>query len=209
MLKFSQQLRQKQLFKLLNVISSDNGLPRVLVTDNGSQFTSNFFGEFCKLHGINHIRSPVYMPQSNGQAERMVDIVKRFVKKNILRLGPNLNLNNCINEFLLGYRSTPSTATPGNISPAMAHLGREIRNSLDLMKPLQEKLYAPDIQMEKQFNSQYGARLRHFNVNDNVWARKMKSSPWFEGRIIARQGSRLYDIIDLNEPLQTWCCSAQ
>jgi hypothetical protein len=175
---------------------ADNGLPRLLVTDNGSQFSSNEFEQFCKRHGIKHMKSPVYHPQSNGQAERMVDVVKRFVKKNILRFGPNMNMEDCMNEFLLGYRSTPSTATPENVSPAVAHIGRDLRNSLDLLKPQLERNLAPDEKMENQYNQQYGTRYRHFIVNDYVWARKKKDSPWFEGRINARRGSRMFEIVD-------------
>uniref|UniRef100_A0A914Y6S4 Integrase catalytic domain-containing protein n=1 Tax=Panagrolaimus superbus TaxID=310955 RepID=A0A914Y6S4_9BILA len=157
----------KTTLQALTRYIADNGLPRVLVTDNGSQFASGVFAEYCNMHGIKHIHSPIYHPQSNGQAERAVDIVKRFVKKNILRLGPNLNLKDCINAFLLGNRSTPSTATPGNVSPAMAHLGREIRTPLDLLKPQLQSFYAPDERMETQYNLQYGARLRHFQVHDH------------------------------------------
>jgi hypothetical protein len=42
------------------------GIPRVLVSDNGSQFTSGPFREFCEQYGIrNHFSTPAY-PQANG-----------------------------------------------------------------------------------------------------------------------------------------------
>uniref|UniRef100_A0AC35GTQ6 Uncharacterized protein n=1 Tax=Panagrolaimus sp. PS1159 TaxID=55785 RepID=A0AC35GTQ6_9BILA len=194
-------LKPANAFTTIEAVSryiADNGIPRVIVSDNGSQFASREFAAFCNRRGIKHIPSPVYTPQSNGQAERMVDVVKRFVKKRILTFGPNLKLNDCINDFLLGYRSTPSTATPGKVTPAMAHLGRDLRTSLDLLRPQRIKFSDADAKMEAQFNHQYGARPRELKVKEDVWARKKKGQLWFEATVTGRRGSKLYDVVDFN-----------
>ena len=47
-----------------------------LVSDNGSQFTSETFQHFCHLCCITYVWSPSYHPQSNGQAELFVDTFK-------------------------------------------------------------------------------------------------------------------------------------
>ncbi|GFR12323.1 uncharacterized protein K02A2.6 [Trichonephila clavata] len=46
------------------------GLPRVLVSDNGSQFTSYEFKRFMQRNGVKHKISAPFKPSSNGQAER-------------------------------------------------------------------------------------------------------------------------------------------
>ena len=47
------------------------GLPSVVTTDNGAQFTSAEFTEFLTLRSIKHIRTAVYHLESNGGVERL------------------------------------------------------------------------------------------------------------------------------------------
>ena len=46
------------------------GTPKVLLTDNGTQFTSRFFMHVCRILGIEKVFTTEYHPQTNGQAER-------------------------------------------------------------------------------------------------------------------------------------------
>lgn len=43
--------------------------PRI-ISDNGTQFIAKDFTEFMRLKGLQHIRTSVYHPQSNGKIER-------------------------------------------------------------------------------------------------------------------------------------------
>jgi len=61
--------------ELCREVFSRYGPPEVLVSDHGTQFTSEIFSNFCKEMQISHILAAVNHPQSNGQAERMVDTV--------------------------------------------------------------------------------------------------------------------------------------
>jgi len=52
------------------------GIPEQLVSDNGPQFSSTEFAQFCSANGIKHIRVAPYHPSSNGLAERFVQTFK-------------------------------------------------------------------------------------------------------------------------------------
>ena len=46
------------------------GVKPRLITDNGSQYISKDFAEYLKLVGLQHIRTSIAYPQSNGKIER-------------------------------------------------------------------------------------------------------------------------------------------
>ena len=102
----------------LQLTFSSLGLPEILVTDNGSSFTSSEFTDFVKVNGIQHVRTVPYHPASNGLAERAVQTFKTCMKK--LAGG---SLQDRVNSFLFKYRTTPQTTT--GISPAELLMGRK------------------------------------------------------------------------------------
>ena len=59
------------------------GVVDTLMFDNGSQFMTREFRDFCEAYQIKHITIPPYHPRSNGQAERHVDTLKRVLKKKL------------------------------------------------------------------------------------------------------------------------------
>ena len=42
----------------------------VILTDNGSNFASKFFGVITNMLGVKHVYTSVYRPSTNGQVER-------------------------------------------------------------------------------------------------------------------------------------------
>ena len=97
-----------------------HGVPETVVSDNGPQYSSLEFAEFTKEYGFNHVTSSPYFPQSNGQAERTV----QTVKKNLLKDSTDHHM------ALLTYRSTPFPWC--NLSPAELLMGRRIRSNIPL-----------------------------------------------------------------------------
>jgi transposase InsO family protein len=59
------------------------GVPNSIITDNGSQFTSKKFLEFCDNHHIRVDWAAVTHPQTNGQVERAKDMILQGLKHRI------------------------------------------------------------------------------------------------------------------------------
>ncbi|XP_018346785.1 PREDICTED: uncharacterized protein K02A2.6-like [Trachymyrmex septentrionalis] len=120
---------------------------------------------------ISHILSAVNHPQSNGQAERMVDsVVKRATAKN-----PS-NWRKELQDFLYSYRYTPCSATSNGRSSAELMFGRRITSpftKLLLKLPVPpstfpNNLTQKQLEMQQQFEHHHGARHITLNLGDRV-----------------------------------------
>lgn len=56
------------------------GLPDQIVSNNGPQFTADTIRKFETASGVKHVTGAPYHPSTNGQAERLVQSVKKGVK---------------------------------------------------------------------------------------------------------------------------------
>jgi transposase InsO family protein len=89
------------------------GVPNSIITNNGSQFTSRKFLEFCDKFHICVDWAAVAHPQTNGQVERANDMILQGLKPRIFdRL--NKSGRKWLQELLTvvwSLRTTPSRAT--------------------------------------------------------------------------------------------------
>ena len=60
----------------LREMFAQHGLPDMLVSDNGTNFTSEEFADFMRANGVIHVKTAPCHPSSNGLAERAVQTVK-------------------------------------------------------------------------------------------------------------------------------------
>ena len=174
------------------------GYPDTLVSDNGSQFTSRDFEEYCRVNGIKHLRSSPFHPQSNGLAERFVDTFKRA----LLKMKGEGSSQKALQRFLMTYRSTPCPSAKNQQSPAEMFIGRKLTTQISrLVMGSQEakkgRLQGSKTKMAENFNRQHGAKKRSFNVDDLVYARdhRTPSKPsWTAGRVVRIRGRSMYDV---------------
>jgi transposase InsO family protein len=165
-----------------------HGVVEKLRTDNGPQFSSAAFQEFCKSYGISHVTSSPHYPQSNGEAERAVQTVKRLWAKSKDK-----------NLALLDYRTTPLESC--KLSPAQLCMSRRPRNLLpiarDLLLPkvidiptVRRKL---DMEKEKQryyYDRKAGPNLPMLQQGDPVLMSPLPGTKkWLPAKVIAKHSS--------------------
>lgn len=98
------------------------GIPNVLLTDLGSNFTSEMFDSVCKMLKIEHINSTAYHPQTMGQIERYHRTLGQYLK--IFTEEDRDNWDEWIPFALLTYNSNKHSTT--NFSPNFLIYGYEI-----------------------------------------------------------------------------------
>ena len=107
--------------EILRTTFAAYGIPKLVVSDNGSQFTSKEFAEFIKGNGIHHIHTAPYHPSSNGAVERSVQSFKRSLCTSEKE---GRTINHRLSNFLFSYRTIPHATT--GVSPCELFLNRSL-----------------------------------------------------------------------------------
>ncbi|KIH67346.1 integrase core domain protein [Ancylostoma duodenale] len=183
--------------KALKSLFARYGSPQTIVSDNGTQFTSEQFKAMCDERGIVHIKIAPCHPQSNGQAERFVDTLKRGLKK---LKGEERPSDETLNVVLQAYSITPNSSL-NEKSPAELFLGRKLRTRFCLLVPqpgdIEDSLAKEGRErIEQQFDRKDGVMKRTFDVGDNVYAKQWKAPHfhWVKGRVVRRIGPVNYEV---------------
>ena len=164
------------------------GLPDMLVSDNGTNFTSEEFAEFLRSNGIILVKTAPYHSSSNGLAERAVQTVKAGITK---------TAGDCIHtkllRFLLQYRITPQSTT--GKSPAELLNQRSVKTKLDLLHPnLQGKVQKQQSQMN--MNHDKKADGRTVAVGDTVNVKNFSHGPkWMPGVVVKVTGPVSHEVL--------------
>jgi len=153
----------KMTIAALEDIFSHFGLCQVLVSDNGSQFGSHEFRDWCKHYGILQRFTAGYHPSSNGQAERFVQFVKRKLRAMKDDSGTLVDKVRCI---LHRQRITPHSET--RKSPSELFFNRQIRSPLDLIRLAQLPRKEPSEQQIFQLGER--AQVRNYNNRAQLWS---------------------------------------
>ena len=162
---------QKTIDILRNLFAA-HGLPEEIVSDNGLQFTSHEFKNFCRLNVIKQTLVPPYHPASNGAAERSVGLLKQALLNEDLEAkygGVRISLQHRLANFLLWYRNTPHGVT--GRTPAELFLKRQVRMRFSLLKPDLSKDVEAQQMKQKLFHDRTCVDERQFVLDRHVAVR--------------------------------------
>ncbi|XP_055585220.1 uncharacterized protein K02A2.6-like [Uranotaenia lowii] len=161
------------------------GVPSIIVSDRGVQFTSDQFRTFLKRNNVTHKIGAPYHPATNGQAERFVQTFKDKLKAlKCERKDVQFELY----KILMAYRRTVHPTT--GKSPSMLVYGRQMKSRLDLLIPTS----FPENPSRGEEES-----VRRFSINERVAARDfLGSSKWQFGTVTERMG-KLHYMVELDD----------
>ena len=156
------------IISALKSVFARHGIPEVLRSDNGPQYTSKEFKTFSSSYDFQQITSSPRFPQSNGQAERSVQTIKNLLKK---ADDPYI--------ALLSYRATPLSWC--DFSPAKLCMGRRLRTSVpqtdsmlvprwSYLEKFRESEKQYNIKQKENFDSKHRAKkLPPISNDTEVW----------------------------------------
>lgn len=123
-------LKTKTIVKALLKFFSTFGLPRIVQTDQGTNFMSKIFSQVLTELNIKHITSSPYHPESQGALERFHQTLKSMIRKFCFESGREWDEG--LPFLLLAVRESPQESL--RFSPADLVFGHTVRGPLRLLR---------------------------------------------------------------------------
>lgn len=159
------------------------GVPEIIISDNGSQFTSTEFAKFIKSYGVKHWFTAAYHPQANASeaANKTIGIaIRSYVQDN----RDHRNWDENIPKIACALNSAIHTST--KCTPYVANFGlnmclnpnlhsinpnQETEDKIDKMNTIRKEIIA---NLEKAYvmsKKQYNLRARpvSYGVGEEIW----------------------------------------
>ena len=137
----------------LMTIFSRVGIPKEILSDRGSQFTSDLMGKVYDLVGVKPLFTTPYHPMCNGRIERQHSILKSILKK--LCIMKPKEWHRYLSCALFAMREIPSDSL--GFSPFEMLYGRQVRGPLSILHELWAN---PDLTSESKSSYQFVFELR-------------------------------------------------
>lgn len=179
------------------------GFPQTITLDNGRQFVSTKFKEYCANHGIYLNHTAPYWPQANGLVERQ----NRTLLKR-LKIGHELNgeWKTELRAYMLMYNTTPHSVT--NKTPTELMYGKTIRSKIPQLSDIETAPNTQEVrdrdyvlkQKGKETNdSSRKAKVNPIGVGDEVIQRNLIK----ENKLTTTYNPKKFRVIKRNGPVVT------
>jgi RNase H-like domain found in reverse transcriptase/Reverse transcriptase (RNA-dependent DNA polymerase)/Integrase zinc binding domain/Chromo (CHRromatin Organisation MOdifier) domain/Integrase core domain len=174
----------------LRHVFKHHGLPSDVVSDRGAQFTSRFFTSLLALCDVKSNKSTAYHPQSDGQTERVNQVLEQYLRVFCDYRQDDWNRLLPLAEFT--YNNAQHTST--KVSPFFANYGFHPRCTLKVtattpnstatssnpaaeeivakFKVIHEQIRKDLTDAQTKYKAQYDSKVKElpsFKVGDKVW----------------------------------------
>ncbi len=120
----------KQIASGLLKLFSQVGIPKEVLSDQGTNFMSRTLHQVYQLLGIKRVRTTPYHPQTDGLVERFNQTLKNMLKKFVSNSGKDWD--KWLPYLLFAYREVPQAST--GFSPFELLYAHQVRGPLDVLR---------------------------------------------------------------------------
>jgi hypothetical protein len=142
-----------------------HGIPKTIISDRGAQFVARFWEQLLDALGTKLIRSSAYHPQTDGQTERVNQILEDMLRACVLQY--DKNWDKCLSLAEFSYNNSYQTSL--KMAPFEALYGRRCRTPLSWSQTGERKLFGPDLVNEAE------EKVRIIQANHKVAQSRQKS----------------------------------
>lgn len=127
-------IKAKAVASCLVQFFSRVGIPKEILTDRGTNFTSKFLQQVYQLLGIKGLKTSSYHPETDGLVERFNQTLVQMLRKFVNEVGTDWD--QWIPYLMFAYREVPQAST--GFSPFQLMYGHEVQGPLSLVRELWE-----------------------------------------------------------------------
>lgn len=124
------KIKARQIVNCLIQLFSRVGIPKEIITDQGTNFTSSLLKEVYSMLGIQGVKTSPYHPQTDGLVERFNKTLKSMLRKFVNDSGSDWD--QWLPFLLFAYREVPQAST--GFSPFQLLYGHSVRGPMDVLK---------------------------------------------------------------------------
>jgi hypothetical protein len=123
-----------------------HGIPKTIISDRGAQFVARFWEQFQQTLGTKLIRSSAYHPQTDGQTERINQILEDMLRACVIQYDKHWDKCLALTEF--SYNNSYQSSI--RMAPFEALYGRQCRTPLNWSQTGEREIFGPDLVNEAE-----------------------------------------------------------